>query len=224
MKLTSISSAAIAALLLGAVSVAHAIPTLSISIDGGAAVVITDNGVGDIDATIGAITASYGGVSSPYSVAVTVGATKPAVSFPTVMDLNSINVVASSGGTHDLVLMFSETGFSGPGPVSGAFGGTLSGPTGFSTVSAQSYYGAGLFDLSNALGVIGTFNSGGAFSGHSYDGVALSTYSLTQVIKLHTVGTGNFSGDYELTVPEPGSLALAGLALVGLGFLRRRAK
>jgi len=46
---------------------------------------------------------------------------------------------------------------------------------------------------------------------------------LTQQVTVMTgAAGGSFSGDYQLQIPEPGSIALAGIALFALGALGRR--
>lgn len=210
-------------LLLGLVSSAFAVPTLSFQVDGGATTLCADGDACDDNPLAGVVTFNDS-LPSGFTVNVTTGITKP-IFAGAQMDLNSV-VVQTTGGTHDLTIGFSETGFDvAPAGLHGTFGGTLVFGAG-STVRAEAYY-----DTTNTLFGPGTlsFTIGPftpiAFAGEgSGPGPVAGPYSLTQYIVLHTVGGGTFSGDFNLqAVPEPVSVSLLGGALLlAAGGLRRR--
>ena len=67
-------------------------------------------------------------------------------------------------------------------------------------------------------------HSGNPFSGgqNTFVNGCSGNYSLTQLVTLSLPGGGMFSGDSSLTVPEPSTLALFGVGLLGLGMAFRR--
>lgn len=218
--------AAAAALALGAVATAHAEPTLSISADG-ITVTCVDNAACDTNSALGEVT--YIGTVGAFKTNITTGLSKPSLSGGNpAIDLNSVDV-ESSDGVHTLVIKFSDTSFDLQGYTGLEFGGVLSGTGAASaTITATGYADSTntIFGASTLLGQLGPYGQG-AFSG-SYAGILAPTslYSLTEVLTLTTKGAGQttFTGDFEVNVAEPNTLALLGLGLFAFGVvpLRRR--
>jgi hypothetical protein len=214
-----IIQATTAALLLGALPAAYAVPTLSFSVDGGAAITCADGAACDINASAGAVTVSQ----SLGDFYVTTGLSKPILTGgDPLMDLNTLNVLMS-GGAHTLTIAFSDTGFDiSGGRLTMEYGGSLSG-------AGASFEHSAYYDTGNALfgqsTLIGTAGSGsGAFSGAVDGGWSPNgPYSVTEILTLKG-GSGMtvFSGDFEVNVPEPATLALLGFALLGFAVVYRR--
>ena len=204
----------IGTLVLGFSPSAYATPTLSFQVDGGPITTCADNAACDANGALGIVTYTLP-LSGGFTVNVTVGITKP-VFGGSHMDLNSV-VVQTTGGTHDLKMGFSETGFSLVGGLTGTVGGALMFGAG-STVSAQGFYDTTntLFGAGGALSfTIGPFGPG-AFAGTvTGPGPSAQPYSLTQFVNVHTVGAGTLSYDFDMhVVPEPANAMLMGVGVI----------
>ena len=226
----------------------------------GVGTIITDQGPGDINPVVGAITFS-GPVGTNFIVNVTTGISMPPVPGGigyAELDLNSVNVASAGAGTLRITLVQGDdptapgTGGYTTGPVGtlgllATIGGTLTAPAG-STLTAQSWANPtnaviplGLDQAVGPIGAIGPVPAGsvsafppfvtgpGAFSA---TGVAAFTrgtgpYSLFSQVTVSFSGSGSVSFDEnQLVIPAPGGLVLAltGLPVLGLGYLRRRLK
>jgi hypothetical protein len=137
-----------------------------------------------------------------------------------LFDISNLNVSTNgTGGT--LNLKFVETNLTGAAvdQFLSQFSGTLN-----NVSVTRTFY----LDLANAGGqsiLLGTTTLANA----QFLSALLNTgalFSLTEVITLNPTGPGaKLSGDDDvMRVPEPGSLALLGTGLLGLGLVRRRKK
>ena len=151
---------------------------------------------------------------------VVIGFSSPFIGDETVdkIDLASVNV---SGGEGTIYIRLTGTDFDGlMAQYSTAFGGTTDG-----SVSFQSYadatnteFGQGI--LLSDSGTISTT----AFSGQDGGSINMTgPYSLSIYAAItHDAGFQISSFDYLVSVPEPGTLALFGIGLFGMGLARRK--
>ena len=218
MKKKHLVASALAAAL--ALAYVPAMATLALNLQSGVDnITITDGGAGDMNALAGAIT--FIGAVGSYSLNVTTGVGSDFLTLPEITDLNSIDSTTTGG---NLLIGLTQTGLnfgSGAHQLNGLIGGTLG--SGMSmdyslyADAADTAFGMGSLLFSGSA-VTGAFSdSGGAlFTDPS------GTFSLSQFATISSTGIATASFDFATNVPEPGTAALAGVALLALGAVAPR--
>lgn len=191
---------------------------------GGVDVIVLDNMAGDSFALADVIT--YIGSAGSFNINVSTGLGDAATPALFGLDLNSVNT-SLAAGTLRLTLTETDLNFGAPAASSllfnGLIGGTTTGNVSWSLLVDDNNvggYGVGTVAMSGATAAPGAF----ANSGASYL-TATDPFALTLVVDItHGASGGTTSFDFSGSIPEPTSLALISLALLGAGVASRRRK
>jgi len=142
-------------------------------------------------------------------------------------DLGSFNAASDPASSNTLTILFSETNVTGPvGSWLMDIGGTQSNDSFVFDTWVDA--GNSAFAMTTAIGALSSGSSSYALSGGPFAVPISGTYSITERITLTPVGTGGshtFGANANLRpVPEPSSLVLLGIGLLGVGIGCRRMK
>jgi len=187
----------------------------------GNSVTVADGGALDLNPMDGAIT--FVGAVGAFTTNVSSGLSAPALGtlLDPILHLSSMNLTSDANGG-SITIGLTATGFLGPfnnTNFAQSFGGTTSGSAELTSYAdaTNTAWGQGT-TLSSFTG------SGGGFGFNETGNVNIvaSPYSLTMLTTITHGGAQASSFDAELSIPEPGTLAIFGFGLLLLGMIRKR--
>lgn len=219
---------AVAIAVLATPVVANAEVVLQLS-DGTNTVTVGDNSIYDLDSTVGNI--AYFGKIGTWNFNLSGGIGNTTYN-PFGIDLTSQNSSTEPG---TLIVKFTETGLNyGPSgqmvEIFGDIGGTTQGSVLYSLYADQNndQFGTGTLIFTDSASSSDGSSTGFSDSGSGFFNLT-NPFSLTASVTITHMLAGkttsfDFSGEAPDPIPEPGTLALLSLGLLGAGVVSRRRK
>lgn len=206
---------------------AHA--DMSLSLDDGVnpLVSVTDNDVGDSDATVGLI--NYSGGIGVFSVLISIGTSKPVIGTALSNEIDLTSVTVSSLGAGVLTMKLTDTGFTLPAPYGpqGHLYSRLSSTTTGTGVTLTQIMDPDNLEFASPLDgdEVSLFHSHGSGAVASNLGISAPVvsgdpFSITEVAVVTHSGAGQITsfGAFSQVVPVPGAvlLGMLGLSVAGI--------
>ena len=202
---------------------------------GGGDTIVADQGAGDNfpgSTLVGQVNAGALNIAG-FTIATNVAQSKPALGSSGLPQMDiTFSAVTSDNFVHTLYLYASDTGFTAGGIATLSLGGTQTPGTAGNSVVGSAFGGTSNtnFSLTNLFATTGT-SSASPFALQANGLLAgVNPYSLTLGVAITRSAPGTTNGDLNLSiapastgVPEPSSIMLAGIALMGLAVASRGA-